>query len=155
MKSTLDSEFSAEDERLAGGEIERRNTPARTSYGSVFDMCLVLSVVFCVLELAVQLLRTETGLQVVTLVLAVTIWAATAVSIEIIRLSTARRLELLCAAALVCDVLLLVSRLTSTSVGFSMYVVDCSTKCALVMLIMHTGGESGKPRPGSTCRAHE
>jgi hypothetical protein len=57
MKSTLDSEFPAADERLVGWEIERRNTPARTSYGSVFDMCLVLSVVFCVLQLAVQLPR--------------------------------------------------------------------------------------------------
>ncbi|MFM0649371.1 hypothetical protein PQR14_34060 [Paraburkholderia bryophila] len=97
MKSTLDSEFPAADERLVGWEIERRNTPARTSYGSVFDMCLVLSVVFCVLQLAVQLLRADTGLQVVTLILAVTIWAAMAVNIEIIRLSAAWSLDLPCA----------------------------------------------------------
>src|SRR6201994_5103137 len=57
---------------------------AQANQGSVFDMCLILSVVLCVLELAVQLLKAQTLFQMAALLLSVASWAVVAISIELI-----------------------------------------------------------------------
>lgn len=73
------------------------------------DMSLALSVVFCVMELAVRLLWIETCPQVLALIFAVTACAASAISIECFGLVEPRRFKWLCICALLSNLLLSLS----------------------------------------------
>lgn len=136
MKQFPDGGVPASDDDLLYYGANQRQTVQSAKERSFFDTCLVLSVVFCVLELAVQLLRAATYLQLLELILAVTIWAATAVTIEFLEFGGQTRFYVLCATALLSNLLLLASGSASTSLGLSMYAIDCLMKCVLVMLIL-------------------
>jgi hypothetical protein len=146
MKQFLDGGVPARERDLLYYRANQLQTVQAAKESAFFDTCLVLSVVFCVLELAVQLLRAETCLQLLALILAVTIWAALAVAIEFLEFSGPRRFHVLCITALLSNLLFLVSGSTSTSVGLSMYVVDCLMKCVLVMLILQASHRAVSPR---------
>lgn len=136
MQQLLDVESSALEVELVFHSSNQMQTIQAAKESIFFDTCLVLSVIFCVLELAVQLLRAQTFLQVLALILSVTIWAVSAVSIEFVELSGSRRFHVLFTAGLLSNLLLLGSLPTSTSLAFGMYAVDCLMKCALVLLLL-------------------
>jgi hypothetical protein len=149
MKQFPDGGVPALEDDLLYYRANHLQTVQAATESTFFDTCLVLSVVFCVLELAVQLLRAETFLQLLALILGVTIWAALAITIEFLEFSIPRRFHVLCTTALLSNLLLLASGFTSTSLGLSMYAVDCLMKCVLVMLILHASMEQS-PRVTDT-----
>ncbi|ASL47779.1 hypothetical protein bAD24_III10310 [Burkholderia sp. AD24] len=56
MKRFLDTHFPNPDDRFLLFKSAQPIPALRTNHGGLSDLCLVLSVVLCVLELAVQLL---------------------------------------------------------------------------------------------------
>ncbi len=105
-------------------------------YAALFDMTLVLTIVFSLFELAVELLRIESLNEVVALVAATAVWATLACGAEVFISSALLRFYVLFGAGFVASILMLVSHIMLEPLGMALYSLDCLSKCAAVMLAL-------------------
>jgi hypothetical protein len=116
-----------------------RRLPARNAvpdYATLFDMTLVLTIVFSLFELAVELLRIESLNEVVALVAATAVWTTLACGAEVFISSALLRFYVLFSAGFVASILMLVSHIMLAPLGMALYSIDCLGKFAVVMLAL-------------------
>jgi hypothetical protein len=105
-------------------------------YATLFDMTLVLTIVFSLFELAVELLRIESLNEVVALVAATAVWTTLACGAEVFISSALLRFYVLFSAGFVASILMLVSHIMLAPLGMALYSIDCLGKFAVVMLAL-------------------
>jgi len=103
---------------------------------SLFDMTLALTIGFSLFELAVELLRIESLNEAVAFVAATAMWTTLACSAEVLIRSFLLQFYVLFGAGFVASILMLVSHITLTPLGMSLYAIDCLGKCAVVTLAL-------------------
>jgi hypothetical protein len=117
----------------------QRHAPAMNTvpdYAALFDMTLLLTIVFSPFELAVELLRIEKLNEVVALVAATAVWTTLACGAEVFIRSALLRFYVLFGAGFVASVLMLVSHIMLAPLGMALYSIDCLGKFAVVMLAL-------------------
>lgn len=105
-------------------------------YATLFDMTLVLTIVFSLFELAVELLRIESLNEVVALVAATAVWATLTCGAEVFISSALLRFYVLFCAGFIASILMLVSHIMLEPLGMALYNLDCLGKFAVVMLAL-------------------
>jgi hypothetical protein len=105
-------------------------------YATLFDMTLVLTIVFSLFELAVELLRIESLNEVVALVAATAVWATLTCGAEVFIGSALLRFYVLFSAGFIASILMLLSHIMLEPLGMAFYSLDCVGKFAVVMLAL-------------------
>ncbi|MFM0055932.1 hypothetical protein PQR64_09940 [Paraburkholderia phytofirmans] len=119
-----------------------QNAPLQSSvhevpdYATLFDMTLVLTIVFSLFELAVELLRIESLNEVVALVAATVVWATLTCGAEVFIGSALLRIYVLFSAGFIASILMLVSHIMLEPLGMALYSLDWVGKFAVVMLAL-------------------
>lgn len=138
----------------------QRHLPARNTVpdcATLFDMTLVLTIVFSLFELAVELLRIESLIEVVALVAATAVWTTLACGAEVFISSALLRFYVLFSAGFVASILMLVSHIMlapfrdgSLQHRLSGQIRRCHADAsdpAEAVSVPHSAGHHDHPRP--------